>query len=198
MRSMSEAVLAAVQDEVVVRTVAVDLDFPSGVVRVNGSPADIEIYENIYLGVGGLGSISAVEESAELRAYGLTLSLSAIPRDIVAVALGQVYQGRRATVWEVILDRATMAVLANPVISFRGRMDTMTVTLGETATVTIACENRLADWERPRLRRYTHEDQQLTHPGDQGFRFVSQTAEKEIVWPARGGIPGSSGGGLWG
>lgn len=188
MRSMSGAVSAAVQAEVVARTVAVDMDFPSGVVRVNGSPADIAIGGNTYLGIGGLGAISTAEESAELRAYGLTLALSGVPRDMMAVALGQAYQGRPVTVWEVLFNTTSWAVLDAPVIVFRGRMDTMDLRLGEMATIIVKVENRLTDWERPRIRRYTNEDQQLLHPGDAGFSFVSSTAEKEIVWPGKGAI----------
>lgn len=188
MRSMTPAMEAAVQAEIVSRTVAVEMDFPSGLLRVNGSPADFQILGNTYLGIGGLGAISATEESAELRAYGLTLSLSGIPRDMVAVALGQAYQGRRVTVWEVLFHTETWAVLADPVVVFRGRMDTMDVRMGEMATIIVKAENRLADWERPRIRRYTDEDQQQAHPGDRGFRFVSATAEKEIIWPGRGAV----------
>jgi hypothetical protein len=151
---------------------------------VNGSTASVFIGGNEYLGVGALGGISEVEESAELRAYGLTLTLAGIPRDSVALAMTQNYQNRRATVWEVVLDRATLLPVADPVVVFRGRMDTMTPELGEDAKVTLRLENRLADWERPRIRRYTDEDQQLRFPGDKGFEFVSATAEREIVWPA--------------
>lgn len=186
MRTLTPAVEAAIQQEIVSRTVAVEMDFPAGMVRVNGSPADFQILGNTYLGIGGLGAISTTEESAELRAYGVTFALSGVPRDMVSVALGQAYQSRRMTVWEVLFNTTTWQVIADPVITFRGRMDTMDVKLGETATIIVKAENRLADWERPRIRRYTEEDQQQLHPGDRGFRFVSSTAEKEIIWPGKG------------
>lgn len=183
-RGLQPAALAAVTAEVVTRTMAVELDFLSGVVRYAGCPQDLVIGGNAFLGIGGLGGISAAAEGAELRSYGLTLSLAGIPRDIVAVALAEPYQGRRGTVWEVPLSAAG-APVADPIVIFRGRMDTMDVQLGETATVRLQLENRLADWDRPRMRRYTDEDQQAAFPGDKGFRFVAATTEKEIVWPAR-------------
>lgn len=183
-RRLSPAAAAAAQGEIVARTVAVDLDFSSGVVRVNGSLASIVIAGNEYLGVGSLGGISTAEESAELQAYGMTVSLAGIPRDAIALALTQAYQGRRATVWEVLLDRNTWQPIADPTVIFRGRIDQMNVTMGQTATVEVRLENRLVDWERPRIRRYTSEDQHLAHPTDRGFEFVSDTAEREIVWPA--------------
>lgn len=184
-RGLTPTVAAAVTQEQVARTVAVELDFPSGIARWNASPATITINGAPFFGVGILGGISVTEESAELRSYGLTLTLSGIPRDTVSLALLQGFQNRRGTVWEVPLDPDALTVLASPVVIFRGRMDTCDVQLGDTATVTVALENRLADWERPRIRRYTQEDQQIAHPGDTGFRFVPATTEKEIIWPGR-------------
>ncbi len=179
---MTTAAVTAVGQEVVQRTVAIALDFPSGVVRVNGSPADIAFGGDTYIGVGGLGSISAVRESNELRAYDLTLGLSGVPSDSVALALTEAYQGRAGTVWEVLLQDGV--VVADPVIAFRGRMDQMNVSTGQTSAVTVKLINRLADWERPKIRRYTNEEQDRRFPGDGFFRFVPATVEKEIVFPA--------------
>ena len=182
-RGLTTAAATAATSEIVARTVAVELDFAGGVVRVNGSVASITIGGNEFLGIGGLGGISAAEESAELQAYGLTVSLSGIPRDAIALALAEAYQGRAATVWEVLLNRDTWRPIADPVVIFRGRMDQMNVALGQTATVEVRLENRLVDWERPRIRRYTSEDQQVAFPTDRGFEFVTDVAEREIVWP---------------
>jgi len=182
-RGLSSGVAAASVAEVVLRTVAVDLDFPSGAVRLNGSPADLEWGGLTFLGVGGLGAISVVEEAAELRAYDLTLQLSGIPRDMVALALTEQYQRRTGTVWEVIFDRTTHLPITDPVVIFRGRMDQMAVTLGDMATIQVTLQNRLADWETPRILRYTHEDQQRLHPDDLGLRFVSDTVQKQLFWP---------------
>jgi hypothetical protein len=190
-RGLTPAAATAASSEIVARTVAIDLDFPAGMVRINGSPASLVIGGAEYIGVGGLGGISAAEESAELQAYGITVSLSGIPRDAVALALGQAYQGRRATVWEVLLNRDTWQPIADPVIVFRGRMDQMNIAMGQTATVEVRLENRLVDWERPRIRRYTSEDQHLAHPQDRGFEFVSDTMEREVVWPAGSFVPRS-------
>jgi hypothetical protein len=184
-RSLTPAVASAVTAEQVARTIAVELDFPSGVSRWNASPRTVTIGGNDFLGVGILGGVSVTEESAELRAYGLTLTLSGIPRDVVSLGLLQGFQNRRGAVWEVPLNPDTHVPLASAVLVFRGRMDTLDVQLGETATIQVTLENRLADWERPRMRRYTDEDQQQAFPGDTGFRFLTATTEKEIIWPGR-------------
>lgn len=185
-RGLTTAAATALATEAPARTVAVDLDFPSGHVRFNGSPSDLVIGGNAFLGLGGLGAISVVEESDEMRSYDLSVQLSGIPRDAIAAALTEAYQGRAGVIYEVPLETTTLQPIADPFVVFRGRMDRMDISLGSTATVAVKLLNRLADWERPRLRRYTDEDQQRVHPGDYGLAFVPATVEKELIWPTRG------------
>lgn len=184
-RGMTEAVETAVQQEVVHRTVAVELDFPTAPVRLNGSTVPIWIGGEEYLGVGQLGEISPAEETTELKASQITLALSGIPADAIAASVTEAYQGRRCTCFEVVLDPETGELLDDPVIFFRGRISQMNVALGTTARVELVIENRLTGWDRPRLRRWTDEDQQRAHPGDRALEFVAATAELELVWPAR-------------
>ena len=62
-------------------------------------------------------------------------------------------------------------------------MDTMVLNDGgETATIQVTVENRLIEFERTRIRRYTAEDQKIDYPNDKGLEFVAEMAEKEIVW----------------
>jgi hypothetical protein len=62
-------------------------------------------------------------------------------------------------------------------------MDVMTIDeTGETCSITLTAENRLIDLERPRVRRYTSEDQKSLHPNDKGFDFVNSLQEAEIKW----------------
>lgn len=187
-RGLAAGNLSAVTGELVNRTMAVALDFPSGIARWNGSTLDIVIGGNTFLGLGVLGSIGVIEEGAETRAYGLTVGITGVPRDAVALALTQEYQGRAATIWEVQLD-ANGVPIGTPVIVFRGRMDQMSVTLGDAASVTVRLENRLADWDRARVRRYTDEDQKRLFATDKGFEFVTATVDKDIVWPASNWTP---------
>ena len=71
---------------------------------------------------------------------------------------------------------------ADPELLDQGRLDASETEEGETITVTITAESRFAAWERPVIRRYTDADQQARFPGDRGLEFVSQAAQKEIVW----------------
>lgn len=182
-RDMTTDAIAAVTGEVAYRTVAVELVFDSAPVRLTGSPHDITIDGHSFLGVGQLGSISIAEEASDLQSYSMSLALSGIPRDSVALAFVEPYQGRAATVWDVPMTAAFVPV-ADPVIIFRGRMDQMQIALGEMGTVTITVLNRLADWERARILRYSDVEQQRAHAGDLGMQYAAAMETKEISWPA--------------
>jgi hypothetical protein len=66
-------------------------------------------------------------------------------------------------------------------VSWSGRTDIPEISYdGETATITIACENRLADSNIPVDRRYTNQDQQMTWPGDLCFQFVDGLQEMTL------------------
>jgi len=200
-RGITSPVLAAVQAETVARTLAVDFDFPSGFVRLNASAVSIFIGGYEYLGVGALGGVSSAQEGVELRSYGLAMTLSGIPRDSIALALADDYRNRRAQVWEVVMDPATWAVLSDPILLWRGRMDTMSVDLGTTAQITINVESRMRDWERVQGTLATDEEQQRRHAGDTFFAFVSDTALRNVEWPAASftsGGPSGVGGGMIG
>jgi len=157
------------------------MDFPSGFLRVNNSSVIINWGGEDWYGLGRLGSIDQIEEGATLESRGLKFKITGVSQANIAIALGQQYQGRDCKVWLAPLT-SEYAVIADPVLTFWGRMDVMDIDLGETATITVSAESRLADWDRPRTRRYTHEDQQLDYPGDLGFEFVPQMVEKELRW----------------
>ena len=72
--------------------------------------------------------------------------------------------------------------VGDPQIIFSGRIDNLQIAFGETAEIVCNLENRLADWLRPRIRRYTDADQKDLYPGDRGLEYVAAAVDKEIVW----------------
>lgn len=183
-RGLSPVALSAVTSEVASFAMAVELDFPSGFARYNSTTANFNLFDQTYFGLGVLGAIGTIQEGSEVQSYGTTVQVSGIPRDLVAVTLGQAYQGRAATIYLVHLDTTSWTPVAATKV-FRGRMDQMDIVLGDTATITVRLEDRLVAWDRAHVRRYTDEDHQRRHPGDKFFSFVSAASEKRLQWPAR-------------
>lgn len=159
------------------------LDFASQTMRLTTAPFDIAWGGHSYSGIGHLGGIEAVEEGVELQAYRLRMTLNGIPLALISIALGEAYQGRSATLFLGFLDEGHR-LIDSPDTIFRGRMDRMIVTAGETGSIGLDVESRLADWERPRIRRFNDADQQQRYPDDKGLAFAEQMAAREIVWPA--------------
>jgi hypothetical protein len=184
MRGIDTEAAAAAVAETVSRVLLVTLEFDSATSYITTASRNIVWDGATYVGVGQFGSVSAIEESGELASYSLSMELTGIPRDVIAVALTEPYQNRMAQVYECLFDEDEQ-VIDSPVLMFRGRMDVMAVDLGETASITLSCTNRLADWERPKMTRYSDEDQQRLHPGDYGCQYAVQMETKEINWPNR-------------
>lgn len=166
----------------------VRMGFDSGDVLAAGAPWPIlwdwdgDTVDETFIGVGQLGKVSRLAESADVRPWSISLELSGIDPSLVSIAMAEHYQGRDLRVWRAFLNQSTHAIVGVPKLEFRGRMDTMNLKLGVTATITVTGHSRLSDWDRPRTRRYTNEDQQALWPGDKGQEFTAGTAEKELVW----------------
>jgi len=180
-RALTAAVQSALGADVVPALLLVDLDFASGHLYLNNSAVTFNWSGHDWLGLANLGSVEAIAEHSGLEMSGVRLTLTGIPSEMVSIALGEHYQGRACVIHLAPLDESH-TVLADPVQVFSGRIDTMEIALGETAAITLTAESRLTDWERPRVRRYTHEDQLAEYPGDLGLEFVPQMAEKALVW----------------
>ena len=135
-----------------------------------------------WTGAGWLGGISPIVETGGVKAKGMTVTLSGVPSDLISTVLGQSRRTLPGRLWLGFLD-ASDNVIADPFKCFEGRLDRPVIEDGaETATISIAYENRLIDLEHPRVRRFTAEDQQIDYPGDKGFDFVPACQEWNGKW----------------
>lgn len=164
------------------------LDFDSGWVRVWSGIGNLIFEGETFTGVGHLGTIAPIAESGTgVVANAITLQLAGIPSSLLALALTAKYQGRAAKIWVAFFGPTW--TLLDAVLLFAGRMDTMQIDEGpELSTVTVSAESHLADLKRPRVRRFTHADQQELYPGDRGFEYMDALQNAEIAWgPGAGG-----------
>ena len=176
------AALATASTAAVVRPyLLVELDYAAGAVRATSLPFNIVYNGDTYIGVGVLGSISEVGEGTEIRSYGISLRMSGIPMDYVEDVVTADGQGRAGRIWLGMLDSGHVPV-GDPLQIFQGRMDVSEIEYGPSIAITIALESRLVDWERPRIRRYTDQDQKRAYPGDRSLEYVQAVADMELVW----------------
>lgn len=179
-RAIDSALVSAVKASHVPYLFFVQLDFTQPL-RVCSAGYDIAWNGVNWLGLGALGSIEPIEEQATLEATGIRLTLTGIPPEMIAISLGEQYQGRPCQIWFAPL-REDLQLAVQPVRLFYGGMDTMDAEVGETATISLSAESRMVAWDKPKVRRYNNEDQQSRYPGDRGFEYVPQMVEKNLMW----------------
>lgn len=185
---------------------AVELFFQTQTLRFWSGLGEITIAGDTYVGSGSMLGISTIDETAEVSAKGATLTLSAIPSELISLALSEPYQGRKCKIYFGILqapvtylsqednslilnedgsgiivsERDTAATMSE---IFSGYIDQMNIDEGpETSTIAVGIESRLIDLKRPRVRRYTHESQKSRFPNDKGFEFVNDLQDKKFAW----------------
>jgi hypothetical protein len=181
-RDLSPGVLAAISAETVRPCLFFEGQFATGYLRVWTGLGDILWNGFTWTGAGNLVGLSPIEESTDVAAQGVTVSLSGVPAAYVALALSEARQGMPGRIWLGFVDPAGI-VIDSPFQSFAGRLDVPEVADGaETCVIRITYESRLLDLMKPREWRYTDQSQQALHPGDRAFEYVAGLQEKPITW----------------
>jgi hypothetical protein len=171
----------AIQNSNVPYLVMVELDFVEGTVRLTNAGYNFVWNGHTWTGAGDLGSVSTIEEGTDLQMYGITLTLSGIPSQYIAECFGTGYSGRSAIIRLAPLDE-NYQILADPIIIFQGKMDTMPIKLGSQSAIQITIESDLIQWDRGKSRVFSDADQQSEYPGDKGFEFAAQLVDREIYF----------------
>ncbi len=185
MRNLGDAITEQALNESVLRVVAlVKIEFA-------GYPAtlfttyhdDIEFGGETYVSQGSVGSVSNIEEDGSLSPSDYIITLDGTDVSIAAAALNAPPLNNPVTVYLQTLDE-NFRPQGTPFVHFKGITDGVEKVGGRTAIVSVRVKDRLADWQRPRVSRYTNAEQQLLYPNDKGFEFVETLASKEWEWPA--------------
>ncbi len=160
-----------------------DLNFASGTVSVHDGIGPLLYNGSTYIGLGQYGAMDAILEDTSGIARTVQLTLSGVEPGLVASAMTENYQGRTVTIYVGPLDINTLSWIVSPETVWEGRMDYMTIDIQETsATIKMNCEHRL--YREPLIARYTDQDQQLAHPGDNFFNLLWQIPLATATWGA--------------
>ena len=207
-RELDPTVLANLNEDVVYPLLFLEMFFDGNqTLRLWSGLGELNFSGNVFFGTGTILGISAIEETAELAARGATLTLSAVPQEVISLALQTPYQGRRAVVslgfarlspgslvkedGDFLLtedgDTIGLEFVTGADEIFAGYMDTMDIEdNGSDSTLTLTVQNKLVTLERQRVVRYTSEYQKTKFPADTGFDFVESIQDKVIYWGRKG------------
>lgn len=159
----------------------VDIETPTTVIRAWTGIGTLIWNGNSYDGVGNFGGVDTGEETLDIKATGTVYTLAGVPSALIAEALNDIKQGRTAKLYLALFD--ANGAIVDVTLVHEGITDVAEIDeQGETATITLTAESKLADLERPRTARYTPEDQKRLYPTDLGFDFVPSLQDAKIVW----------------
>jgi hypothetical protein len=136
---------------------------------------------NDYKGIDRFGRVSQPEESADLAIKQGVIELRGVPPELAAY-LNTNVRNRLAIV--SLAAVVNQKVIGTPFEFLRGRMDYMTLPVGEDGTVTIKVSLRVGFFsiERAQEKVWSHEQQQEDFAGDTGMSLMSSLVDKEIKW----------------
>lgn len=184
---MSRGITATVQTEVEkseVRPVfLVEFNF-STVLRFWTNLGTLTWDSETWTGSGDILQFNAIQETSKVQSSGISFRVSGTDLTFVSLALTEDVQGRAVNMWLGFVDEDN-AILADPIGPFEYRMDTFSIEDDPPRTaITLSAESYLASLERPRKRRFTHDDQQIEFPSDLGLEYVAAIQNQEITWGA--------------
>jgi hypothetical protein len=169
----------------VVRTAwFLELQFAAGTLRVCSFGQTFAWGGFDWIGLGSLGKISAVDESAGVASSAMMFSLNVAQTSLLAIALGAVenYRGRAAKLYFCPLDE-TGVLIDTPEICWRGLMDTMSAGVdGEEGQITLKCETSAFGIKRIPSLRLNAAQQRQRHSTDTGFDYLTGLIAQPQLW----------------
>ena len=183
-RGMSAAMIAALAARVVSPAYLAAFEFDAGALRMTDAASDIVFSGNTYLATAGALAFSGLSETGELLVNQISVQLSGVETSAAMdKVLNDDFLDRPLSIWLALIDTAG-AVVASPLLIFKGRMDAPRIEEdpdGGSSTVSVRGTPAWVDFGRRPGRHTNDEEQQFYFAGDLGFEFVSQVP-KQIQW----------------
>ncbi len=183
-RDLTSGLSAELGAEIVYPVLLFDLEFISGWLYLWTGIGELVWNGHTYTGVGSVVSLSPIEETGEVRAVGITVTLAGLDTSATSNALQEIAQNKQGIIrlgLRAGLDGAWID--GGPAIAFSGRLDLGAIKEdARGATISINYESRLVNLEVPRLWSWTDQDQQTTYRGDLGLQYSGAIADQILKW----------------
>jgi hypothetical protein len=168
--------------------IAVEILYKSAPVRAHTGVGFITIDGRTYIGVGSLGAIDPVRQTANNGPSTMNISMSGLDPTLVSETLNERTQGSKVKMMICALDDDLQVTSAS--ILLAGRVSTQRFAYGSEMSVEVEVVDRLADWQRKGSRRFDPESHKAEQPGDDFFQATAQMSERAIYWGSSKDAPG--------
>jgi hypothetical protein len=161
----------------------VDIQYPDPYrLRLTSKLDNIEFGGQTFFGGGTLGNVSMPSQDGELSPSDYSITLSGVSDEILEACTQPEYLNYVVIAYIQYMDEYGNDI-AEPQNLWQGLTDGCEVDIGIESNVLLRVRDRMTDWNRAKLESYTDGDQERLHPGDKGFEFISQLADKDVAWP---------------
>jgi hypothetical protein len=152
-------------------------------IRLWGGFGPLEIDGETYAPIGDRGVAQVVSGALGSAAQGVTLVLSGVEPEAVAVLEAEEVKNAPIKLYRLIFSGDGQQLLDAHVFT-RGRIDVVSVeeVIGGTATITANVESAAKGLSRKGGRMRTDADQRLISPTDGFFKNVAYAAQKQLYW----------------
>jgi hypothetical protein len=185
MKTLTPEYEAALESGDLKLAVLVEIDHPAGFVRLHSGIGSLVWNGNTYKGVGALGRIEGIGETADIRTTETRYSLIAPALDADAMAIVmQSPRGRAVKAWLALMDES-WAVIQSPIQLDHSIIENIESAVGADGIqiLSLPATSAIFDFIRPSGAAITNEAQQNDFPGDTGFdRMPTEVADKELSW----------------
>lgn len=151
------------------------------VVRYFSGYGEITWNSQTWTGAGQIIGMSEVAESDDVKTEDVTIQINGVPLANISMVEQSLASGKPGTIRIGAID-ASGSVIATPKIVFKGGLNGAQTDEEdvENPKCNIVYVDDLADLRRPRVRRFTHEEQQLVDPGDRGLELMAVSQDREF------------------
>jgi hypothetical protein len=156
--------------------------FNGSTLRIWNGIGDLSWDSHTWDGNGWLQGFDGGDETTEVEAVDMSVTLSGLPEDVIALVLAAQVQGAAGTLYFGFLDSADI-VVPDPTIVWKGKYSHAEVSEdGDVSTARLYYDSPLSDMDRPREGRWTDQCQQDLFPGDKGFEYVVAASRWHGDW----------------
>lgn len=182
MKSITPAGLGALSDGTGIVFGAVEIS-STPPIRVWGGLKPVTFDGRTFQPVGDKSLVQVAGGALGNAAQSITLSLSGIDGETLALLDASEVSGAGVILWRLIYDKSGTQLLDFTVWA-RGRLDTLPTEdeIGGTATITARLETPARGLGRRGSRLRSDADQRLLDANDGFFKNVAYAAEKELYW----------------
>ena len=139
---------------------------------------------NVYIGVGALGAIDPIKETADPKATQIKMEINCMSSvSDFSDLRNHTYQNREASISYALMNpEGGNEILAVDQDAFVGRMDTLRVptTANGTSKINLTVINEMAYLKKSWGRYQTDADHQADHPNDTSRRFIPAIQDLEV------------------